>query len=170
MLDILKTALNVLENNFHNIFMYTVIMVSSIIVTIGLLKPILFDKIKNKQVRKVALAFSNVALCFICALVIFLVKDWNFKYYLFSAIALTISSIVTYWFYENTCLRNLIATIGKIALRKLGNVALIALSKDEIDEIKTEAKKVSVEIKALTEAEIKKATTQTTKDKDLAGL
>ena len=171
MLDIMKNGLIFLENNSHNIFVYSVIMVSVIIAVIGILKPILFNKIKSKQLRKCTLAFSNVALCFISVFGVFIANRWwDFKYYLATSIALCIACILTYWLYENTCLRNLIETIGKIALRKLGNVALIALTNDEIEEIKTEAKKATAEIKALTEAELKKATTQMIKDKDLEGL
>lgn len=154
----------------QDIIVSVVIMVSAIIMAIGLLKPILFDKIKNKQVRKASLAFSNVALCFICALVFFLIKGWEFKYYLVSAMALTICCIVTYWFYENTCLRNLIATIGNIALRKVANIAFIAINAEDLDEIKTEVKKVTKELKAQTKETLKNVTIETKEDKDLKGL
>lgn len=154
----------------QDIIVSVVIMVSAIIMAIGLLKPILFDRIKNKQIRKASLAFSNVAFCFISALVFFLIKGWEFKYYMVSAIALTVCCIVTYWLYENTCLRNLIAVIGNIALRKLATVAFIAVSTEDINEIKTEAKKVTCELKAQTKEALKKATTETKEDKDLRGL
>ena len=169
MLDYVKEIIAFLEVYFNDVFVYVVAMVSGIIVAIGLLKPILFDRIKNKQLRKVALAFSNVAFCFICTLVVFFVQAWNLKYYLISAIALTISCIITYWLYENTCLRNLIATIGNIVLKKLVNTASIAVNADDINEIKTEAKKVSKELKAKTKEALKKAT-EITEDKDLEGL
>lgn len=171
MLDIMKTGLIFLENNLHNIFVYTVIMVSAIIVAIGLLKPVLFNKIKSKQLRKATLAFSNVALCFLSIFFVYIANHWwDFKYYVAVSTALSIACIVTYWFYENTCLRNLIATIGKIALRKLGNVAIVAINSTDIEEIKTEAKKATAEIKAKTESKLKKTTTQAKKDKDLEGL
>lgn len=168
MLDIMKTGLIFLENNFHNIVVYSVIMVSAIIVLIGLLKPVLFNKIKSKPVRKVALAFSNVALCFVAIFVVYIVNHWwDFKYYFATSITLCIACILTYWLYENTCLRNLIATIGKIALRKFGNVALIAISTSEFEEIKSEAKKATTEIKEKTKNELKK---NIKKDKDLEGI
>lgn len=150
------------QANFHDIFWYVVLMVSGIIVAIGLLKPLLYDKIKNKQIRKVALAFSNVALCFISALVIYVVQDWNLEYYLASAIALSVSCIVTYWLYENTCLRNLIGTIGGIVLKKVANKVL--LNTNDVAEIKEEAKKAVVEFRA---QNVKKTTKE---DKDLRGL
>ena len=170
MLNYVKAIIAFLEVNFNDVFVYAVAMVSAIIVAIGLLKPVLFDKIKNKNVRKVALAFSNVALCFICALVLFFVKDWNFNYYLVSAIALTVSCIVTYWLYENTCLRNLIATVGNIVLRKVANIAFFAVNTDDINEIKTEAKKATNELKAQTKKALKKAANEIKEDNDLKGL
>lgn len=168
MLELFKTGLLFLEANLHNVVVYTVIMVSAIIVAIGLLKPVLFNKIKNKNLRKAMLALSNVASCFIAIFGVYISNHWwDFKYYLPTSIALSIACIITYWLYENTCLRNLIETIGKIALRKLANVAILAISKSDIEEIKTEAKKASEEIKAKTVNELLKTTK---KDNDLEGL
>lgn len=157
-----QAMLNYTEANFHDIFWYVVLMVSGIIVAIGLLKPLLYNKIQNKQIRKVALAFSNVILCFICALVIYVIKDWNLNYYFASAIALSVSCIVTYWLYENTCLRNLIATIGGIVLKNVANKVLMNTA--DVAEIKEEAKKAVVEFRA---QNVKKTTKE---DKDLKGL
>ena len=170
MLENVKALMAFLEVNFNDIFVYVVSMVSAIIVAIGLLKPILYDRINNKQLRKMALAFSNVGACFACVLILFCVKDWNFKYYVTSAIALTITCIVTYWLYENTCLRNLIAVIGNIVLRKIASLAVVAVNTEDINEIKTEAKKVTNELKAHTKEALKKATIETKEDKDLKGL
>lgn len=143
-----QALLSYAEANFHNIFWGVVLMVSGIIVLIGLLKPLLYNKIKNKQVRKFALAFSNVALSFICALVVFVLKDWDLNYYLASAIALSISCIVTYWLYENTCLRNLIATIGNMVLKSIANKVL--LNTADVAELTAEAKKAVGEFKKTT--------------------
>lgn len=168
MLDTIHKVMPILTEHFNNIIVYGFMIVSAIIVAIGLLKPILFNKIPNKQVRKVALAFSNVATCFISVLVIFLIKGWNFEYYILTASALSIGCIVTYWLYENTCLRNLIGTIGNIALKKLANIALVVFTKDDINELKTEVNKIGKELKADTRKAIKKATNN--EDNDLKGL
>ena len=135
-------------------------MVCGIIMAIGFFKPILFNRIKSKHIRKAVLSFSSVALCFICIAVTFLVKGYDFKYYVAVSSLLSVCTIITYWLYENTNLRGLIETIGNIVLRKIGNVALSLLSKDEIEEIKAEVKKATDELKATTEAEIKKKATQ----------
>ena len=165
-----KAMIYYTEANFQDIFLYVVLMVSAIIVTIGLLKPLLYNKIKCKELRKVALAFSNVALCFIAALIVFVLEGWNFDHYIAASIVLAVTSIVIYWLYENTCLRNLIATIGNIVLRKFGSVALLTMEKQDINEIKTEAKKAVTELKAQTSKELKKTAKTIKEDKDLKGL
>lgn len=170
MLNYAKAMLFYFENHFQDIIPCVVMMVSAIIVAIGLLKPVLFDKITNKQVRKVALAFSNVALCFVSALVYFLIEGWNLEYYLVSASALAVCCIITYWFYENTCLRNLIGVVGNIVLRKVASLALVAVNADDINEIKTEAIKVKNELKAQTKSTLINATNKIKEDKDLKGL
>ena len=166
MLDSILRVMPLVTEHFNNIIVYGFMIVSAIIVAIGLLKPILFNKIPNKNIRKVALAFSNVALCFISVLVIFLVKGWNFEYYIATATALSVGCIVTYWFYENTCLRNLIGTVGNIALKKLASIAFIVFTKDDINELKTEVKKITKELKKDTKNALKKAN----EDNDLKGL
>lgn len=170
MLANIENVMPLFVANFNDIIVNGFIMVSAIIVALGLLKPILFNRIKNKQVRKVALAFSNVALCFISVLVYFVVKGWTYEHYLVCAIGLSVGCIITYWLYENTCLRNLIGTIGNIALRKVANVAVLAVNADDINEIKTEVNNVANELKAQTKKAIKKATNEITEDNDLKGL
>ena len=170
MLNFAKAMLFYFENHFQDIIPCVVMMVSAIIVAIGLLKPVLFDKITNKNLRKVALAFSNVALCYASALVYFLVEGWNLDYYFVSASALAVCCIITYWLYENTCLRNLIGVVGNIVLRKVASLALVAVNADDINELKTEAIKVKNDLKAQTKSTIKKATNKIKEDNDLKGL
>ena len=157
-----QVMLNYTEANFHDIFWYMVLMVSGIIFAIGLLKPLLYNKIKNKQIRKVALAFSNVILCFVCVLVTFVIRGWDLNYYLASAIVLSVSCIVTYWLYENTCLRNLIDMIGSIVLKNVANKVL--LNTADVANIKDEAKKAVAEFRT---QNVKKNTKE---DEDLKGL
>ena len=170
MLNNLKAMLSFFGANYSDIIVCVVIMVSAIIVAIGILKPILFNKITNKHVRKAALAFSNVAACFLAALVYFLVRDWNFDYYVLASIALSVSCIVTYWLYENTNLRGLIGLIGNIVLRKMLNVGLFALTTDDVNAVQKELKNTSTLLKGQTKVELKKAATKIREDKDLRNL
>lgn len=156
--------------NYNDILVCVVLMTSTIIAAIGLLKPIAFDKIPNKQIRKAALAASNVAACFIAALIYFLVNDWNLDYYVTAALALSIWSIVTYWLYENTCLRNLIKLIGTLAINRIIKIVCLAATNDDVNAVKAELKKTGEELKSHTKTELKKAATTYKTDKDLKNL
>lgn len=170
MLANIKNMLLYFGAHSTDIILAVVIMVSAVIVAIGILKPVAFNKIKNKHIRKAALSFSNVIGCYIFALVYFLMNDWNLKYYFLAGAALSVACIVTYWFYENTCFRNLIGLIGGIAINKILNLAKIALTADEVDQVKAEFEKASTELKSFTKQELKKTIHTTKEDKDLKGL
>jgi hypothetical protein len=55
-------------------------------------------------------------------------------------------------------------------LKKFGIVAMVAIEKQDINEIKTEAKKAVTELKAQTSKELKKTAKTIKEDKDLKGL
>ena len=170
MLDNIYNVLSIFGAHYQNIIVCGLIMVSAIIVAIGLLKPVLFDKIESKCIRKAALSFSSVALCFLVMFVVFLTKHFNFQYYLVASFGLSVCCIVTYWFYENTCLRNLIATIGGIVLKKMLKVSLFALTTEDVEAVKTELKKTGEELKVHTKQELKKTATKVKEDNDLKTL
>ena len=170
MLANIEKMLYLFGANYQDIIVCGLIMVSAIIVAIGLLKPLLFNKIPNKHIRKVALALSNVAACFLTVLVYFLICGISLENYLTAAIALSLACIVTYWFYENTCLRNLIGVVGGIVLKKVLKVSLFALSTEDVEAVKTELKKTGAELKAFTKQELKKTSTTVKEDKDLKKL
>lgn len=170
MLANFKNMLFYFGAHHNDIILAVVIMVSAIIVAIGLLKPIAFNKIQNKHIRKVALSFSNVIGCFITAFIYFLINGWAFKYYFLAALCLSVCCIVIYWFYENTCLRNLINVVGTIAIRKALSLAKIALTTDEVDQVKAEFKNASLQLKATAKQELKKTASKINIDKDLKGL
>ena len=157
--------------NYHDIIVNVVIMVSAIIVCIGFLKPILFDRIKNKELRKGALALTNIGACFVAALGYFLRNGWNLKYYPLAAVALTVVSIVTYYVYETVPgARKLIGGIGLAAISKVFNVGILAATNDDAKVVGTEAKNAVTELKTFTRNELKKASTKINVDKDLRNL
>lgn len=156
--------------HYNDIIVNVVIMVSAVIVAIGFLKPFLFNKIKNKHVRKAALAFSNVAGCFIAAMIYFFARGWNFAHYPLAALALSAVCVMTYWLYENTCLRNLIEVVGGIALRKAISVLGTAVTNDDVNAVKTEYKNAVNQVQAQTKVELKKVVNKAQTDKDLRNL
>ena len=170
MLANIESVLEIFRANYNDILVCGVIMVSAIIVAIGLLKPLLFNKIPNKHVRKAALALTNVAACFGTVFVYFFINGYGYEHYIAASVALSASCIITYWLYENTCLRDLIGVIGNIVLRRVLKVSIFAVTTDDVNAVKTELKKAGDELKAHTKAELKKSAAQIKEDKDLKTL
>ena len=166
----IEVAINFVKENLETFWLVGVIMVSAITVLIGILKPLLFNRIPWKPLRRATLAFANVGLCFATTAVWFAIKNFSFGIYWHSAIAVSVFSIVWYWFYENTCLRDLISTIGKITLRKIAVILAKVFSGEEINEIKTETKIVVEELKSTAKKELKAATKNIKNDKELKNL
>lgn len=170
MLENIQNVISLFGENFNDIIVCGVIMVSAIIVAIGLLKPLLFNRIANKHLRGSVIAFTNVAACFGTLFVYFLINGISFDHYVIASVALSVSCIVTYWLYEFTRLRDLINLIGGIVLRKVFNASLLAVTTDDINAVKQELKHTGTELKSYTKTEIKKASSKIKEDKDLKGL
>jgi cytochrome c biogenesis factor len=95
------------------------VMVSALIVFLGSLKPIVFDKIKNKNLRGTVLFFSSIFLSFVATALAFWIKDWDFNYYIYASVLFSAWTIVIYGLYEYTRLRLVIEKVGKIAWSKI---------------------------------------------------
>lgn len=149
-------------------------MVSTIIVIIGILKPILFNRIPYKALRKTALALTNVGASFGATAIYFLIEGINWRWYVIGSFITAITTILTYWLYENTHFRDLIHKIGAFTIDKLAYLAKIVLAKlvNKTDKsVDAEFKKVTSELKAFAQAEIKSATKKIVKaDKELQNL
>ena len=158
------------EKNWYDYMIAGVIMVSAITVFIGILKPLLFNKIKWKPLRRACLAFSNVGLCFGSTAIWFWTESMNFDMYSHSALLVSAFSILWYWLYENTCLRDLIEKIGKLALSNATLVLTKIFKSNDIKGIGEEIKLVSEELKNTTKKEIKAKTTAVKTDKELKNL
>lgn len=172
MLNSIKNMLLYLGAHYKDVIVAVMIMVSAIIFLIGLAKPFLFDRIKNKDFRKAALAGSNVALSFLSALSYFLIEDWNFKYYVIASIALSFACILTYYVYETIPgMRKVIGGLGYAAICKVFNVALLAASGNDTNDVKTAIKKtVSQQLEPTAKQTLTKVTKKVKIDKDLIGL
>ena len=157
--------------NHYDIIVAVTIMVSVIIVVIGFCKALWFDRIRNKEIRRVVLALTNVAACYVSALGYFLREGWDFKYYPIAGFALTLASIFTYYVYETVPkLRPFISGIGKAALGKVFHIGLVAATTEDPNTVKAAVATASAELKSYTKTEIKNATKKVKVDKDLIGL
>lgn len=145
-------------------------MVSAIIVFVGMLKPWVFNKITSKPLRKVLLAFSDIVFSFIATAIYFLIKGYTFENYLVGATGVTMLCIIVYWFYENTCLRNLIELIGSLVMKKVAHILLIMFTEDEKSVIEKEIEKAGKEIKQTARQSLVSTTRHTMPDKELKNL
>lgn len=97
-----------------------IIMACMLIVLIGSLKPLVFNKISNKHLRGALLSLTNVIGAFAFVAVAFWVKGITFDYYWFTAICFCILSVFLYWAYENlTQARAGIHKLGSFMWRKI---------------------------------------------------
>lgn len=165
-----ETFLDFYGADWKNLFLLGVIMVSAITVFIGILKPLLFNRIKWKPLRKSCLAFTNVALCFASVAVTFYFKKFDFSLYLHSAIATSALSIISYWFYENTHLRTGIHALGMFTLKKVYNVFTKFFSEGDVEELKNEITVAFDEIKDNAKKEIKSTAKKKKTDNELKNL
>lgn len=157
--------------HYLDLIVVGVIMVSAIIMFIGILKPVLFNKIKNKGVRKGLLALSDIVFAFIATAVYFLIESINWEYYWVASAITSLATIVAYWVYENTSLRTLIEKIGTIALKKFVRVGLALFTADEKSEVEQTLNTVIDEVKSATKAELKSTSNALKKgDKELENL
>ena len=117
----IKEFVDIFMNSRDEFTTAVIIMVSAVIVLMGILKSILFNRIKNKSVRCVVLSFSSLALMFATLAVFFVINGFDFKWYLLSGTVVSCIMIVTYWLYENTKLRDAIHKIGSFVITKLFN-------------------------------------------------
>ena len=117
----IKDLFDIFMGSQEEIVTAVIIMVSAVIVFMGILKAVLFNRIKNKHLRCVALSFTSVALMYGVVAVYFAINTYNFKWFLPCGTLVCIAMIVTYWLYENTQLRTGIHKIGSFVINKLFN-------------------------------------------------
>lgn len=167
MVEIFKTFFTIVASNWYNYLLAVLIMVSAIIAVMGILKPLVFDKVSLKPLRKALLALTSVAFSFVATAGTFLVESYNFDWYWISSAGVAVCTIVIYWLYENTCLRDLIGKLGNLTIKKVGGVIVNKLA-DEKTNVNESLKTVNNELKE--EAKFVLKSTATTLDNELKNL
>lgn len=152
---------NYFMQNIEVMIPMVVIMMSALIVFLGMLKPLLFNRVANKSIRCVLLSLTSVVLSFISVGIAFLIKQYNFDYYWICGGIYTCGVIVVYWLYENTQLRTGIQKIGSFVLDRFFGIIVNKVNKvadnteevgkaiDELFITKTESKGKKDELKNL---------------------
>ena len=115
----MKALLEIFMNNKEEIVTAVIIMVSTVIVLMGILKSLVFNKISSKAWRQVALSFTSLALMYATVAIYFVINAVDFKWFLPCGSLVCVAMIVMYWFYENTQARAGIHKIGSFVISPL---------------------------------------------------
>lgn len=107
------TAMQLALANWQRCAIGGAAVVCSLIVFLGTIKPLIFDKIACKPLRKSLLALTSLALVLPFTAVAFIVDRINFDYYWVACALLAPCVIITYWLYEVSNLRELIVKLGE---------------------------------------------------------
>ena len=164
----IKYIAEVLLGNWQDAIVGGTIVTCSVIFLLGILKKLFLGKIRNKLLRKVVLAFSSIAMVFPTTAVYFLSDNISFDWYWWACGGMSILTIVTYWLYENTGLRNLIAFIGEATVSKWAKIIFSAfINKGDNATTKNQLTMTTEQLKD----EVRKEIHVTIKeDNDLKGL
>lgn len=118
-MKVFKDLIEIFLRNPEEISTAVIIMVSAVIVFMGILKRAVFNRIKSKSWRCVALSFSSLAIMYATVAIYFVINTVDFKWFLPCGTLVCFAMIVTYWFYENTQARAGIHKIGSFVLGKV---------------------------------------------------
>lgn len=113
------TVYNYFMQNIETMIPMVVVMMSALIVFIGTLKPILFNRVSNKDLRGMLLFLTSIVLSFVSVAIAFLIKQYNFDYYWICGGLYAGGVIIMYAIYEHTPLRPSIHKIGSYVLAKM---------------------------------------------------
>lgn len=115
----IKQVIDIFMNNTEEIFTAVIIMVSAVIVLMEILKERVFNRIKNKNLRRFALSFSSIAIMYATVAGYFIVNTIDFKYFAICGSLVCVAMIVIYWFYKEFLqVRDGIFAIGSFVIRK----------------------------------------------------
>lgn len=125
--------------NIETMIPMVIIMMSALIVFIGALKPILFNRVSNKDLRGMLLFLTSIVLSFVSVAIAFLIKQYNFDYYWICGGLYAGGVILMYAIYEHTPLRPSIHKIGSVVLDKFFGIIVNKVTKvaDNTEQIGT---------------------------------
>jgi Ca2+/Na+ antiporter len=115
----MKALFEIFMQNQEVIVTAVIIMISTVIVLMGILKRLVFNRIKSKALRCVALSFTSLALVYAATAIYFAINGVDFRWFLPCGTLICFAMIVTYWFYENTQARAGIHKIGSFVISTL---------------------------------------------------
>lgn len=147
MAELFTNVMANVRDYYPELILVGAIMVCSIIFIVGAMKPVLFNKIANKQLRKFLLALSDVVGAFAATAIYFVAKGINWQYYWIASAITTVATVFVYWLYECTPCRSVIDKIGTIAIKKIVKMGLVLFTENEKYKVEKELGKLATELK-----------------------
>lgn len=149
----------------HELSLGGVVVVGVVIALMGVIKNLKPIKgIKNSVVRKVILAWSSIVLTVALTVVSVFLNEFKQDHFLAICIFNSVGTIVLYWLYENTALRNFVAWVGKKTILKL-----LVRKPKTIEEAKEFASEVNKDVESLLQS-VNSESLSKYKDDDLKNL
>lgn len=127
----MKACMNYVISDWQSILVGGAVIVGVVIFILGCLKVSIVNRIHNKMLRKTLLSFLSVALVFPTTAAYTLYNGWSWEYYWWLCGLFALATIVVYWFYEGTHLREGLAWIGKTTVGKF--LVLIRSKPENVD-------------------------------------
>lgn len=122
------------------------ISVGVTIFLMGLFKSVLANRIKNKAVRKTVLAFASLfVVAGVTAVYLYTNTAHGLDYFWYMYAVNAVGTIVVYFFYENTHVRELLSLIGRNTVFKLGRAIFCekSLGSDLASELREDARTIA---------------------------
>jgi hypothetical protein len=160
---------NLFCKNYETLLTAGAIMASMIIVLIGALKPLIFNKIQNKNLRGSLLSLTQIVFSFGAVALAFWWKNITFDYYWFASIVFSGFCVVLYWFYENvTQARAGIHKLGSFLWKKIAPIIRAKL--DSVIDGLNDTKKLTNFVDDFVNTSDKKKTNKVNTNKDIKNL
>lgn len=167
-METLSFVFHILMANWQRAITGGIIVACAVIFIMGILKKAVLGKIKNKLLRKVVLAFSSLVLTFPATALYFIGDNISFRWYWYACALTCVLTVIVYWLYENTGLRDLIALIGQKTVGKYAAVLVAAWAvANDNNDTKNKLTMTTEELKDEVKKELKK---QVKEDYQLKGL
>ena len=141
--------------NLQDFFVGGIIVASATIFVMGFFKKFLFNRITNKLARKCVLSFASLVMCLVVTFFFLVGNGLNSQCFWLIYAVNAISTIITYWLYENTGLRNLIAFIGEKTVKKYIGIAYNAINGADANTTKAQLVETNAYLKSSTKKEIR---------------
>jgi hypothetical protein len=133
--------------NLQDFLIGGIIVACAVIVLMGILKKAVFNRITNKLARKCALSGASLVLVLPISFFFMVGSGLDFQYYWILYAVNAFFTVITYWLYENTGLRNLIALLGGMVLKKYASVMYSVIEGAKNDDTKTKLVSATTELK-----------------------